>query len=155
MKETPKNANMQSYDKALELMRLPLDDIKEVTKLLKQAWSEGDARAAYALGTWYFHGANGIKQNKNIGIELIKAAAQKKIPAAMFDLATIYTDGTSIERNLEKSFFLFLDAAIRGDAEAVFEVSRCYFYGIGVTQDREIAEIWAARAEELGTYLDK
>lgn len=149
------DAAAAQYEKALTIMASSKVDIKKATSLLREALRMGEPRAAYALGTWYFSGANGFKENKKKGIELIRAAAHEKVPAALFDLAACYEEGLAVEIDLEKAFILFLDAAIHGDEQAVFEVSRCYFHGIGIEQNRQISEIWGARAEELGTYRDE
>ncbi|WP_154650427.1 sel1 repeat family protein [Acinetobacter tjernbergiae] len=46
---------------------------------------------------------------------------------------------------------MYLQAAIRGDSDAISEVAKCYYYGIGTRKNRKIAEIWYDRAEELGS----
>lgn len=127
-------------------------DIELATQHLRNGLQVGDPHAAYALGTWYFHGSNGVRRNRRRGIELWIIAAEAKLSDALFDLAVCYEKGTIVDKNPQKAFLLFLDAAIRGDKQAVFEVARCYTYGIGVSSDRQIADIWSARAEELGTY---
>ena len=45
----------------------------------------------------------------------------------------------------------YLKAAIRGSKEAIWEVSRCYHFGVGVKKNKELADIWYDRAEELGS----
>lgn len=140
------------YEKALGIMESEKGDSKEATDLLHVALNLGDPRAAYALGTWYLVGANGLQEDRKKGIELISLAADGKVPAALFDLAACYEEGLSVEVDSRKAFLMYLDAAVRGDQQAVFEVSRCYFHGIGVEQDLQIAQIWGDRAEELGTF---
>jgi uncharacterized protein len=142
----------QFYRDALQIMQSENADVKLATQLLRNGLDAGDPHAAYALGTWYFHGSNGVRKNKKRGIELWTIAAEAKISDALFDLAVCYEEGTVVERDVQRAFLFFMDAAIRGDKQAVFEVARCYTYGIGVSSDLQIAEIWSARAEELGTY---
>lgn len=35
----------------------------------------------------------------------------------------------------------YLRAALAGDAQAIYEIGRCYFYGIGVSKDRRQAKV--------------
>ncbi len=45
---------------------------------------------------------------------------------------------------------LYLRAALEGETQSLYEVGRCYYYGIGVSRDRAIARVWLDRAESLG-----
>ena len=140
------------YKEALRIMQSQDGDVDVAKKLLFSALKEHDPYAAYALGTWYFFGSNGIRKNKKKSIELWNISAESKIPDALFDLAVCYEKGVVVERNLRKAFLLYMDAAVRGDKQAVFAVGRCYFFGVGVSKNIEISEIWFQRSEELGTY---
>ena len=44
----------------------------------------------------------------------------------------------------------YLNAALHGDTQSVEEVARCFYYGIGIEKNIDVAEIWYQRAEELG-----
>lgn len=140
---------------ALSIMNLQHGDPRYVAQLLEQAVQLGDPHAAYALGTWFLHGAHGYPKDKNKGAELFEVAADAKLPDALFDLAVCYERGDGVEKNPGKAFLLYLDAAVRGDKQAVFEVSRCYTFGIGVLEDAEVAEVWRVRSKELGTFEDE
>lgn len=120
-------------------------DVAHAAQLLERGLRLGDPFAAYALGTWFFHGINGFTQDRKMGIKLFKIAADAKVPHALFDLANSY----------EMAYLLYLDAAIRGDKQAVFEVARRLTYGIGTVRDPVVAGIWAARARELGAYEEE
>ncbi|MDB5040949.1 MAG: hypothetical protein JWN27_1675, partial [Candidatus Eremiobacteraeota bacterium] len=45
-----------AYDSALQEMEGNAPDVRRAHELLRQAHASGDARATYALGTWYLHG---------------------------------------------------------------------------------------------------
>lgn len=152
MKKRQGAKKSQLYNEALHIMQSENADAKLATQLLEDALKNDDPHAAYALGTWYFHGSNGLRKSQAKGVELWHIAARAKLSDALFDLAVCYEKGTVVKKNVERAFQLFLDAAIRGDEQAVFEVARCYTYGIGIPINMQVAEIWAARAEELGTF---
>lgn len=139
------------YKEALLILNSKVMDVEKAKELLFKAMEEGDPFAAYALGTWYFFGSNGIRKNIKKAVLLWHIAAKAKVPDALFDLA-VYYEVNTVNRNLKKSFLLYVEAAIRGDKEAVFAVGRCYFYGIGISKNKTLAEVWFLRAEELGTY---
>lgn len=133
------------YEKALREIRRDKPDIALVIKLLNAGVEGGDPRAAYALATWYLHGEH-VRKNRRRAVELLKQAAEKNVPDACFDLAVYF------EKNKDKksAFAHYLKAAIRGDAQAIFAVGRCYYHGIGVAKSKSMADIWLDRAEELG-----
>ena len=67
-------------------------------------------------------------------------------------MAVCYERGAGVDRDTKRAALLYMDAAIRGDKQAVFETGRRYYAGIGVNKDRAIAEVWFRRAEELAVY---
>lgn len=126
-------------------------DLEVVTSLLERAHAAGDARASYALATWYLFGKPPvIKRNLDKAYDFLETAAAKSIPEALFDLAIYLEKGTRGRKNLRRAFCLYVGAALRGVEQAVYEVGRCYYYGIGISQNRSLAEVWRLRAKELG-----
>ncbi len=140
-----------AYASALVEARTENPDIPRVLALLESALAEGDPRAAYALGSWYANGAN-VEEDFDRATELFALAAQAKIKEALYDFAHSKETGKGCPVDLEAAFHLYLESAIRGDDQAINEVGRCYFFGIGVAEDRTLANIWYDRAEELGVY---
>jgi len=140
-----------AYASALVEARSENPDIPRVLALLESALAEGDPRAAYALGVWYANGTH-LEKDVNRATELFALAAEAKIKEALYDLAHSKETGKGCPVDLEAAFHLYLDSAIRGDDQAINEVGRCYFFGIGVAEDRTLANIWYDRAEELGVY---
>ena len=67
----------------------------------------------------------------------------------MFDLAVCYETGSGVVRDLEKAFILFKKSAKYGDMNAIFEVGRMMYYGIGTAKDQAKAQPWLERAEKI------
>ncbi|MBD5655917.1 MAG: sel1 repeat family protein [Candidatus Eremiobacteraeota bacterium] len=126
-------------------------DVSKAKVLLESALADGDARAAYALGSWCIDGDR-LPRDLERARALFSIAAEAKIGYALFDLAIMTEKGEGGVRDLRKAFELYVDAALHGDTQSVFEVGRCYRYGIGIAEDHALAEIWRDRAEELGVY---
>ena len=140
----------KAYDAATKEMLKKRPDAKRGLRLLLQAMSAGDARAAYALGTWYLHGTELIKKDIRHAVVLLKQAAEQNVPDALFDLANCYEKGAGVRKSERQAYRLYVRAALWGDKQSVYEVGRCLFYGIGTKRDRRLADTWLARAEALG-----
>ena len=80
----------------------------------------------------------------------IKRVVDKNVPEACYDLAVCYEKPAGVAENLEKAFELYVKAALHGDKQSFHEVGRCYYYGIGVAQNRNLADTWLERAKEFG-----
>lgn len=137
------------YDDALEEMSAKRPNSARALLLLEKAHKVGDARATYALGTWYLHGRHVTKDLRKAS-KLIKAAAQAKIADALFDLAVSYEKGVGLKKSEKAAAQCYLEAALCGDRQAVFEVGRCLYYGIGFSKDRLQAKVWFKRSKALG-----
>jgi uncharacterized protein len=123
--------------------------------MLEDALSEGDARAAYALGTWYIHGRGpAVRKNLKEGVRLLRIAAAAGLSDALYDLAVCYQKGAGVVKNEQRAGVLYLQAALRGDATSLKEIGRCFYYGYGVARDTKIARVFLDRAAELGS-VDK
>jgi len=79
----------------------------------------------------------------------MKEAADQNYPDALFDVGVSYEKGIPCVKNRKNAFLSYLKAAIRGDVDSMEEVGRCYFYGIGVRKNKELAHIWYDRFEEM------
>lgn len=137
------------YETALARANDCDEPLSDLASLLTAAHEAGDARATYALATWYLHGRF-FKKDMRKSIALLRKAAQNDVPDALFDLAVCYEKGAGVAKNPRKAIQLYLRAALHSEKQSVYEVARCYYYGIGVQQDRSIARVWQDRAEEVG-----
>lgn len=144
---------LDRYEQALALAKEQDFDPREVVELLKTAMTDGDDRAAYALGTWYLHGTH-VRKNEKKAFAMIKVAAGGGNPSALYDLAVFYEKGVVVEVDETAALSFYMDAAIRGDSQSHYEVGRMFWYGLGTTESRVIAEVWLKRAEELGISED-
>jgi hypothetical protein len=68
----------------------------------------------------------------------------------MYELAYCYESGTGVEKDDRMAFLLYVEAAIAGDGQSIYEVSRCYWYAIGTAEDKELSVVWRRRAEARG-----
>jgi len=121
---------------------------------MSKAAELGNGYAIYTIGTWYFHGTNGFKQNRKKGIEHWKSAALQNIHEAFFDLGVSHEMGLGVPKNEAKAFNYYLQAAICGDAQAHQEVGRLYYYGIGIKKDKETGLFFFEVAKALGVTTE-
>ena len=140
------------YDEALSLARGQNPDLLQVLAMLEGALSQGDARAAYALGTWYIHGKEpALRKNLKEGVRLLRVAAAAGVPDALYDLAVCYQKGAGVVKNELRAVILYLEAGLRGEAGALKEVGRCFYHGYGVARNTKVARVFLDRAAELGS----
>lgn len=135
------------YNKALFEAKLGND--KVAFDLLEKSAKYKNSKAYYALATWYLHGKY-VKKDVYTGNYYLRLSAELKNPDAFFNLGISYEKGAGIDKNEDKAFECYLQASLRGHKQSCYEVGRCYYYGIGIKEDKDMAEIWLERAEELG-----
>lgn len=135
----PKQSSM--YESALREAQKRRPHLVRAFELLTLADERGDARATYALATWYLHGKY-VAQNVRKATTLLRRAAAKNISNALFDLAVSQEKGIGMPKNTRKAAELYLRCALAGGTEAYSEVGRCYYHGIGFPTDRRVARIW-------------
>lgn len=133
------------YQSALRVMKKSGDE-REAHKLLVASLDEGDARAAYALATWYLYGRF-LKVNKRKARDLLTIAADNGIPDAAFDLAVMYENGEGIKKDKRKAARYYLRSFLLGDKSSGIAVARLFYWGIGVEVNRGIAKEFSAVSE--------
>ena len=138
------------YEIALQSAKKSKTRTRKVYDLLVLADKEGDGRATYALATWYLFGTKFTPKDLVYGTELLKRAEREGVADAVHDLAVSYEKGVVVGKSAAKAFVLYVKAALLGDKQSFYEVGRMYYHGIGVRQNRELAEIWLDKAESLG-----
>ena len=139
------------YEEALREMQCDAPNPRKALVLLQEAHSAGAARATYALATWYLHGQPPvIRRNRRKALKLLEVAANANIPDALFDLAVFLEKGELGEADPKRAFEMYLRSALRNKPQSLYEVGRCYEYGIGIKKDRRLADIWLDRAQEFG-----
>jgi TPR repeat protein len=128
------------YSDAIRMAR-KAGPTKAAAALLRESHDSGDPRATYSLATWYIHGTPtaGIKVSPRKAIQLLRKAARKGVPDAVYDLAYSYEVGFGVRKAPSKAFDLYVQAAQKGCKLALKEVVRCIYYGVGAIKHRELA----------------
>jgi TPR repeat protein len=110
-------------------------------RLIEELAATGNAEAVYALGTWYLHGAHGFKKDLRRARRLIKSAAERLVPAALYDLAEFVDRDRAVISRKRKAYNLYLASALLGDADALDEIIRRTYWGEGTFENREAVKI--------------
>jgi len=134
--------------RVLSLLAKPGYDAPSAIELLKRADADGDGEAAYALGTWHLFGKHVPKDYKRAA-GYLKRAADRDYPSAAFDLAISYEKGAGVKQDAAKAFGLYMKASLLGDRDAMYEVGRCFYWGIGTEKDRHAAKVWFDAHEQF------
>ena len=127
--------------RVLGLLAKPGYDAPLAIELLKRADADGDGEAAYALGTWHLFGKH-VPKDYKCAAGYLKRAADRDYPSAAFDLAISYEKGAGVKQDAAKAFGLYMKASLLGDRDAMYEVGRCFYWGIGTEKDRHAAKVW-------------
>src|ERR1700761_9323623 len=98
------------YERALKLARGPEGESRVVFDLLTASHNEGDARATYALATWFLHGSLFTPINKKKAVALLKVVAKAGVADAAFDLAVSYEIGEGIAKSPKLAFEMHVRA---------------------------------------------
>jgi uncharacterized protein len=133
----PLRGEKTDYRKAIELVRQE-GYSERAAALLWREHRRGDARATYALATWYHFGCL-YKVDQKKAFRLVRQAHKKGIEIATFSLAISYERGWGVKKSTGKAVGLYLRAARKGDKDAIEQVVRCVFWGIGTVPNRKLA----------------
>lgn len=142
------------YAQALKHARLHPNDLETTFAKLQLALSAGSCEAAYAIGSWYANGTH-VRKNGKKAHELFIVAAKGRVPEALFNLGYAYEAGKYGRVDKESAYLAYLEAALMGDLDATYEVSRCLWHGIGIGADREAAEVWEHAYVARGGNLEE
>ncbi len=110
---------------------------------------EGNAEAAYIVGTALFHG-RGAERNYTEATEAFERAAELGIALAQWHLGDLYAEGTKIPENDAKAFRWYLAAALQGVEAAQYSVGKMYLDGRGTTANAQEAAYWFREAAVQG-----
>lgn len=148
----------------------------EALKYLIMQADKGDANAQYSVGKFCWYGEV-VKQNKKEAIKWFREAAEKgdtiadfhnafteycsrephQSTAAQFMLLKCYWNGDGVQQNRReaaKYFAKLRQSAIKTDCrvsehgDARVALGDCYYYGIGIDQDKAMAIQWYRKALE-------
>ena len=135
------------YYKAFHLAEQEDYDYHEVLRLLNEAVRLGNKKASYALATWYLNGFH-VRKNYKKGFSFLQVAVQggaennfTLYKDALSDIAVCYELGNGVQKDEQKAYYYYVLAALNGDEQAKQELSRCLYYGIGVTKNKELSSL--------------
>ncbi|MDX1527522.1 MAG: SPOR domain-containing protein [Gammaproteobacteria bacterium] len=122
----------------------PADAVYDVRYLLRQA-EQGDARAAFLLGTRFASG-RGAARDDSEAFRWFEKAAEAGLAEAQYNLGVMYASGRGVVRNMAAAARWYEQAANQGIAEAQFNIGTLYALGAGVDKDEVRAAEWLRRA---------
>lgn len=135
------------YYKALHLAEQEAYDYHDVLRILNESIELGNKKASYALATWYLNGFH-VRKNYKKGFSLLQISVQGgqendfiSYKDALTDIAVCYELGNGVQKDKRKAYYYYFLAALNGDMQAKQELSRCLYYGIGVTKDVELSSL--------------
>ncbi len=136
------------YNKALKEANSKRPKLSVAYELLYKAHSLGNYKATYAIATWYLFGKY-LKKNYKKAVDLLQLATKGNLPEVFYDLAVCYESGKGIKADKRQAFLNYLSAALMGDKQSIYEVGRCYYYGIGINKNAELSKRWLDAAKYL------
>lgn len=129
-----------------------MTDKEQSAKIFLSCAEEGDPVSQYKIASMYLDG-EGIEQNNEQAYNWALRSAEQKNPDGIRLLAYMYTHGIHVDKDLQKSFKLNLEAASYGDDKACCNVARSLLYGKGTKQDPEAAyDIFLQVSERSGIW---
>jgi uncharacterized protein len=120
-------------------------NIETVIALLELAVAGGHAEAANALATWCYFGI-GMRRDYVRGNQLAMLADRAGIAEATYNLGYSHESGKGVGKDLKKAVAYYRRAAQRGDERAMFELSRCLYFGIGTRKNESLGLRWQERS---------
>jgi TPR repeat protein len=126
--------------------------LAHVAARLEPLAQAGNGLALYRLGMLHWDGW-GIPQNRERGLELLRAAAKAGVLNAAYNLAVAYDNGYSVAKSYYKAFGYYAQAARLGSVEAIHAVGSFHYWGQGVAQDYDKALHWYRKSAKRG-YAD-
>lgn len=115
---------------------------------------EAEAEGYYHLAMAYLNGDTPDIPFDPVEAErLLKQAISYYHLGATLILARLYQHGAIVVQDLKESARLYENAAIRGNADAQFELGNLYLMGLGLTADQKIAIYWWNRSALKGNEI--
>lgn len=124
-------------------------------ELYQQAADQGDTGGILGLGLMHYNG-DGVEQNINKGVELIKKAAEMNDPAAIYQYAGMLSIGSpGFDQDTKTAVDLFKKAASMEHHISIGRLVAIYRNGqLGETVNPELADKYQAQLSELNKTTD-
>lgn len=126
-------------------------DAQKAIDWFQKGAEAGDLSSTYWSGKILLGGMN-VPAEIDRGLLFINTAADRGMPAAQNELATLYADGICMDQDLETAAELFHKAAASGFSKAMWNYGNVLKEGRGTAQDFDQALFWMAEAASQG-YL--
>lgn len=107
-----------------------------------KAYAQGNKESAYFLGLRAID-----EQRYQVAVKYLEESADV-MPYAYYMLGGIYYTGEAVEKNLNKAFRLFKQAAEAEIDEAMLQLGYMYMEGEGCTRDYEQGIYWSTKAAD-------
>lgn len=139
-----------NFDKAIGELHEGRENYEKALTYLRNAELHGDHRASYLIGIWYLLGNHpSLERSYTVSAQKLKMSALACVPEGCFVYAKLLMVGCGVKKNTKKALEYFMQGALLGDISSHYEVAIHYDEGIGVPQNRRIANIWRQRADYL------
>lgn len=118
---------------------------KKALQHFSKAATKGNAAAMYEIALLH------LEDNPNEGVKWLQQSAGHGHTIAMRHLAMLYSKGfDTIAKDMWLSYTWYKKAAEKHDIEAMYQLSRIYYNGLGVTPNEEAAQKWLKSAANRG-----
>ena len=129
------------------------EDFEEAIKWYKEAAKLGHIKSKLKLGTLYYEGL-GTKTDLDTAANWLMEPATNGYTDAQYMLGMIYLQGTAkIKKNESKALTLLEKAAEEFNTDAIFQVGRMYYYGVGAQKNIDKAKKYLTLADEQNNAL--
>lgn len=125
-----------------------VDSLYDVQYLLNLA-EQGDARAAFLLGTRFASGRGGA-QDDSEAFRWFRQASEAGLAEAQYNLGIMYANGRGVQRDMVEAARWYKAAADQGIAEAQYNIGTLYGLGLGVPRNETLAAEWLKKAADKG-----
>jgi uncharacterized protein len=140
-------------------MDIDFEAMKNIDELTLKA-EQGDAKSQFTLAAAYIL-QFGVAEDRKKTEYWCRKAAKQGYAIAQWYLGNRYEYGIDgiVQKDQKKAMYWYVKAvrswtiaAEQGDAEAQYELGRCYDCGYGVKEDKEKAVLWWTKAAEQGHF---
>ncbi|MFT5390690.1 MAG: TPR repeat protein [Gammaproteobacteria bacterium] len=124
-------------------------DVAIDAQVLLERTNEGDARAAWLLGTRFASGRAGVRDDSE-ALRWFRRAADLGLPQAQYNIGIMYANGQGVPKDWVQASRWFENAAEQGLAQAQFNIGTLHSQGKGVALEDARAVHWLGRAAPSG-----
>ena len=119
--------------------------------LFQRAAARGCPEAQLQLARMYETGTDVLPKDSVASFKYLILAARRKHPEALLELGRRYASGRGLPASTTNALGLFVQAAKRGSANAMYTMAQCYRKGTCVAVDAAMGMRWVHLALEKGS----